>query len=228
MKEDNAALASDERAYAAYAFFQLLPRVSDPGKRLDLLDKFVKAYPGEADKNARQIDYAYFIAYKMENKADKAVEYGEKTLAVDPDNLVVRNLLAYDYATGRTNADKAVEYAKKALELAGQMKKPEGLSDAQFQQERDNQSGMAHLSLGYVNFTRSAKTKKLQSAIEELKTAAGLLAANPELQGQALYYLGYAYESGYPANHRGLSKLSPRRRVFRVPGKRKPPISSPR
>jgi hypothetical protein len=61
---------------------------------------------------------------------------------------------------------------------------------------------MAHLSLGYVNFTRSAKTKKLQPAIEELKTAAALLAANPELQGQALYYLGYAYESGYPANHR--------------------------
>jgi len=202
MQQDNAGLASDEHAYAVYAFFQLLPRVSDPGKRLDLLDKFLKAYPDEADKNAKQIDYDYFVAYKMGNKADKAVEYGEKTLAIDPDNLVVRNLLAYDYATGRTNPDKAVEYAKKALELAGQMKKPEGVTDAQFQQERDNQSGMAHLSLGYVNFTRSAKTKKLQPAIEELKTAAALLAANPELQGQALYYLGYAYESGYPANHR--------------------------
>ena len=31
----------------------------------------------------------------------------------------------------------------------------------------------------------------------------GLLEANPELQAQALYYLGYAYESGYPANHHG-------------------------
>jgi len=26
---------------------------------------------------------------------------------------------------------------------------------------------------------------------------------NPELQGQALYYLAYAYELQYPANHRG-------------------------
>ena len=203
MQQDDAALASDERAYAEYAFFQLLPRVSDPNKRIEFLDKFAKGYPEDADKNAGQINYGYFIAYKMENKADKAAEYGEKTVAADPNNLVARNLLAYDYAVGRTNPDKAVEYAKKAVELAGQMKKPEGLSDAQFQQERDGQLGMAHLSLGYVNFTRSAKSKKLQPAIDELKTAADLLAANPELQGQALYYLGYAYESGYPANHRG-------------------------
>jgi hypothetical protein len=64
---------------------------------------------------------------------------------------------------------------------------------------------MAHLSLGYVSFTRAAtsKSKKLGPAIEELKTAADLLGANPELQAQALYYLAYAYESGYPANHHG-------------------------
>jgi len=36
--------------------------------------------------------------------------------------------------------------------------------------------------------------------------AADLLGANPELQGQALYYLAYAYESGYPANHRGAAE----------------------
>jgi hypothetical protein len=84
------------------------------------------------------------------------------------------------------------------------MKKPEGLSEAQFKQEQDNQLGMAHLSLGYVTFTRAvaAKSKKLQPAIDELKTAGDLLAANPELQGQALYYLGYAYESGAPVNHK--------------------------
>ena len=39
-------------------------------------------------------------------------------------------------------------------------------------------------------------------AIEELKTAVDLLANNPELQGQALYYLAYAYESGSPVNHK--------------------------
>ncbi|MGO8735932.1 MAG: tetratricopeptide repeat protein [Terriglobia bacterium] len=207
--EEDAALAKDELAYVVYAFLQLVPREADPNKRIEQLDRFAKTFPDDAAKNAAQINYVYFIAYKMANKPDKAVEYGEKTIVADPNNLVAYNLLGYDYALGRTNPEKGAEYAKKAIGLAQQMKKPEGLSDAQFKQEQDNQLGMAHLSLGYVAFTRAvtSKTKKmLQPAIDELKVAADLLGANPELQGQALYYLAYAYESGYPANHRGAAE----------------------
>jgi tetratricopeptide (TPR) repeat protein len=203
--EEDAAQAKDELAYVVYACLQLVPRVTDPNKRIERLDEFAKTFPDDAAKNVGQVDYDYFIAYKMANKPDKAMEYGEKTIAADPNNLVAHNLMAYDYAIGRTNPDKATDYAKKAIELAQQMKKPEGVSDADFKQQQDNQLGMAHLSLGYVDFTRAAtsRSKKLGPAIEELKTAADLLGANPELQGQALYYLAYAYESGYPANHHG-------------------------
>jgi tetratricopeptide (TPR) repeat protein len=187
-----------------YAFLQLVPRVTDPAKRIAQLDGFAKAFPDDAAKNAAQINFDYFTAYRMSNQADKAIEYGEKTVAADPNNLDAYNFLAYAYAIGRTNPDKAADYAKKSIELAQQLKKPEGLSDDQFKQAQNNELGMAHLSLGYLNFTRAAgsKSKKLGPAIEELKTAADLLAANPELQAQALYYLAYAYESGYPANHR--------------------------
>jgi tetratricopeptide (TPR) repeat protein len=202
--EDNAAQAQDELAYVVYAFIQLVPRVSDPNKRIEQLDRFVKTFPEDAAKNAGQINFVYFIAYKMANKPDKAIEYGEKTVATDPNNLVVRNLLAYDYAMGQTNPDKAADYAKKAMELAQQMKKPEGLADAQFKADQDNQLGMAHLSLGYVTFTlaAAAKSKKMEPTIDELKTAADLLAANPQLQAQALFLLGNAYEYGAPANHK--------------------------
>jgi tetratricopeptide (TPR) repeat protein len=219
--EDNAAQAKDELAYIVYAFLQLLPRESDPNKRLDHLDAFVKAFPDDVEKNAAQIDFDYFVAAKMANKPDKAMEYGEKTIAVDPNNLVVRNLMAYDYAISGTNPDKAADYAKKAIDLVPQMKKPEGVADAQFKADQDNQLGMAHLSLGYALFTREAKTKKLGPAIDELKTAADLLAANPQLQGQALYYLGYAYESGAPVNHKAaieaLSKASSLQSTWKAP-----------
>ena len=222
--EENAAQAKDELAYVVYAFLQLVPRVSDPNKRIERLDSFAKTFPEEVQKNAAQINFDYFLAYSnMANKPDKVMEYGEKTIAADPNNLVAHNLLAYDYAVGRTNPDKAVDYAKKAIDLAQQMKKPEGLSDVQFKQEQDNQLGMAHLSLGYATFTRlvAAKSKKLQPAIDELKTAADLLGANPELQGQALYYLGYAYESGAPVNHKAaieaLSKAAGLQCSWRAP-----------
>ena len=85
--EDNAALAKDELAYVVYAFMQLIPRVTDPAKRIEQLDRFSKTFPDDADKNAAQINYNYFSAYRMANKPDKAIEYGEKTVAADPNNL---------------------------------------------------------------------------------------------------------------------------------------------
>jgi len=203
--EESASQAKDELAYVVYAYLQLIPRVTDPNKRIEQLDQFVKAYPDDAAKNAGQVNSDYFTAYRMANKPDKAIEYGEKTVAADPNNLDAYSFLAYAYAIGRTNPDKAVEYSKKSIELAQALKKPDPLTDAQFKQAQDNVLGMAHLSMGYVSFTRAAtsRSKKLGPAVEELKTAADLLGANPELQAQALYYLAYAYESGYPANHHG-------------------------
>jgi TPR repeat protein len=222
--EETAAQAKDELAYVVYAFFQLIPRVSDLNKRIEHLDSFAKTFPEAAEKNAAQMNVDYFLAYSnIPNKLDKVMEYGEKTIATDPNNLMAYNLLAYNYAIGRTNPDKAADYAKKAIELGQQMKKPEGVSDAQFKQEQDNQLGMAHLSLGFVTFMRAgaAKVKKLGPAIDELKTAADLLGANPELQGQALYYLAYAYESGAPVNHKAaieaLSKAASLQSSWKAP-----------
>jgi tetratricopeptide (TPR) repeat protein len=207
-QEDNAALAKDELAVVVWAFLQLAPRVSDPTKQVAVLDQFTKTFPEDAAKSAAQINFDYFNAYKTANNADKAVEYGEKSLAADPNNLSVCNYLAFYYSIGHPNPEKASDYGQKAVTLAQQMKKPEGWSDAQFKQEQDFELGMAHLSLGYVAFMRavSGKSKKLGPAIDELKAAADLLGGSPELQARALYYLGYAYESGYPANHRGAAE----------------------
>jgi len=202
--QDLAAQGDDERAYVAYAFFQLIPRVTDVNKRIEGLDKFVKAFPDAPEKNAAQINSAYFNAYFMANNLDKAIEYGEKTVASDPQNVDTMNGLAYIYAVVKqSNLDKASEYAQKALGNAQGMKKPEGVSDADFKSAQDNALGMAHLTLGYVQFVKAGKTRKVAPAIQELKSAADLLGANPELQGQALFYLGSAYEYEYPANHPG-------------------------
>ena len=205
LQKESADLAKDSRAYAVYAFFQLLPRVTDPAKRIQTMDNFVKAYP-EAEKDyAGQLNNAYFNAYREQNQLDKALEYGEKAVAADPNNLVVFNTIAFIYAFGKAPAqlEKATDDAQKALTLAENMKKPDGIDDATFKKEQTNQIGMAHLTLGYAAFMRAQKTKKLQPAIDELKAASDNLDGNPALEGQALYYLAYAYELGFPANHRG-------------------------
>jgi hypothetical protein len=202
-QQEAAKAANDDRAYAVYAFFQLLPRLTDASKRLGFLDQFGKAYPDAEGKYASQIDNAYFQAYQMSGNVDKMVEYGEKSIAADPNNPPVYNTLAYVYAVvKRSDLDKASDYANKALNLVENMKKPEGVSDEDFKKEQNNQLGMAHLTLGYIEFLKAAKNRRLAPAIKQLREAEGLLDANPELLGQALYYLGNAYEFEYPANHR--------------------------
>jgi tetratricopeptide (TPR) repeat protein len=196
--------AKEWRAYMEYAFFQLLQRVPDGNKRVQLLDSFAQAYPNSP--NAGQIAFNYYMAYKMLNDTAKAEEYGEKAIAADPNNISTLNVLADDYATSQTKLDTAEEYAKKALELAGQMKKPEGMTDEQFKAEQDNQLGYAHLTLGYILFQRESKTRKVAPAIDEFKTAVDLLSANPALQGRALFYEGYAYEVLSPPNHHAASE----------------------
>jgi tetratricopeptide (TPR) repeat protein len=200
MQEEAAGSAKDDRAFMEYAFFQLLPRVADANKRVQYLDAFAQAYPDTT--NAGQLNFQYFVSYAMLNNMAKADEYGEKAVAADPSNVVALNLLADSYATRQTNIDKATTYAKKALDQATSMKKPEGLSDDQFKAEQSNALGLAHLTLGYAAFQRASKTRKVGPAIQDLKTAADLLKANPEYQGKALYMLGSAYEFEYPPNHR--------------------------
>jgi len=201
--EETAAQAKDWRAYMEYAFFQFLQREPDGNKRAQWLDRFVQAYP--ESPNAAQINFNYFLAYKLANNPAKLDEYGEKAVAADPENVGTLNLVADDYATRQANPnlDKAETYAKKALDLAPAMKKPEGLTDEQFKANQDSQLGFAHFTLANVALQRGIKTKKLAPAIQEYKTAIDLLSSNPELQGRALYFLGWAYEAGSPVNHKG-------------------------
>lgn len=200
MQEDAAASAKNDRAFMEYAFFQLLPRVTDANKRVQYLDGFAQAYPDTT--NAGQMNFQYFVAYAMLNNIAKADGYGEKAATADPPNIVALNLVADSYATRQMNLDKAATYARKALDLATSMKKPEGESDEQFKTEQNNALGIAHLTLGYVAFQRASKTKKVGPAIQDLTSAAELLKVNPEFQGKALYLLGNAYEFEYPPNHR--------------------------
>ena len=204
IQKESQELAKDSHDYAVWAFFQLLPRVTDPAKQIQVLDAFLKAYPDVEKDNAAQVNTAYFQAYQMQGNLDKTVEYGDKVIAADPNNVVVLNTMGLIYAfyLPHPSPDKAAGYAQKALTAAQGLKKPEGVDDAAFKKEQDNQLGIAHLTLGYAALMRARKDHEVGAgSIDELKTASNLLEGNPALQGQALYYLAFAYEKQYPANH---------------------------
>jgi tetratricopeptide (TPR) repeat protein len=215
-QQESGELAKQHRGFMEYAFFQLLPRTTDPKKRLEYLDAFAKAYPDTP--NVSQLNFQYFMAYEMAGDAAKADEYGEKAIAADPNNIEALNLVAYDYSMGRrTNPEKAAVYAKKVVTLVPSVKKPDGVSDEQFKAQQNGQLGMAHLVLGYANLLKAGKTHRAGPAVTDLKAASELLSANPQLQGQAYYFLGYAYEENYPANHRAAADALTRSAALNSP-----------
>jgi tetratricopeptide (TPR) repeat protein len=194
------AQASEQRAYVEYAFFQILQHEPDGNKRVQWLDQFVQAFPDSP--NQAQINFNYFIAYKLTNNAEKLNEYGEKAVASDPENVFTLNVVADDYATRQANLEKAEEYAKKALELAPNMQKTAGMTDEQFKAQQDRQLGLAHFTLGLVELERGAQKHQVAGSIDEFQSAGDLLEGNPQLQGRAFYYLGYANEVIYPPRHK--------------------------
>jgi hypothetical protein len=131
------------------------------------------------------------------------VEYGDKVIATDPNNVAVLNTMGLINAfyLPHPSTEKAAGYSQKALSAAQGLKKPEGVDDAAFKKEQDGQVGMASLVVGYAALMKAQKTTKLAPIIADLKNASDLLEGNPMLQGQALYYLAFAYEKQYPANH---------------------------
>ena len=203
MQKDAQELGKDSHDYAVWAFFQIEPRVTDPAKTIAILDAFLKAFPDVEQSNAAALNAAYFQAYQRQGKLDQAVEYGDKAIAADPNNVAVLNTMAMIYAIYLPNPspDKAVDYAQKALTATQGLKKPEGVDDAAFKKEQDSQEGLAHMTLGYAALMKAQKTTKFAPIFEELQKAGTLLEGNPALEGQALYYLAFAYERQVPANH---------------------------
>jgi len=191
--------AKDDRAYMEYAFFQLLGRVPDANKRIQYLDAFSKEYADSP--NLGGIYAQYVVAYGALNDGAKADEYAEKAVSASPNDVSTLNLVADNYATRQVHLDKAEAEAKKAVELATAMKKPDGVSDADFQNQQNLQLAAAHLTLGFVAFQHGSASHKMTGAIQELKTASELGKADPALQARALFYMGYAYEEQAPPNH---------------------------
>lgn len=195
--------AQSDTSYMVYAFFRFLPAVTDPSQQIKYMDQFAQAYPDAAKERAGLLNYRYAVAYTQSNQPDKADEYAEKAIASDPNNVEALNLISYDYALRRrTNQAKAEEYARKVLTLVPAMKKPDGVTDEAFKAQQDLQQGMAHLTVGYLELEKTGASHRTAGAIKELQQAAQLLSANPELQGEAYYFLGYSYEALYPPKHR--------------------------
>jgi tetratricopeptide (TPR) repeat protein len=181
---------TDRKEELAYRSFQAVSP-EDPKKRIDLGETFLKKYP--ASQYRPWVYSALVASYLETNQIQKMEEAGEQDLALNPKDVQVLAMLGQTIPrtiTANTpepekRLDKAEQYATRAIEGTLAMKKPEGVTDEEFEKAKNQTLAIAHSGLGLVNFHRG----KYPEAIAELEQSVKLA---PRADPVNYYVLGVA------------------------------------
>jgi len=163
-------------------------------KVLEHADKLPAELPA-ADNPTKALVYTYgMAAAQATNNAAKTVDYGEKVLSVDPNNLQAQVFVATTIPQGmpqdKAANDKALDLATKALDGVQQyfsQPKPAQMTDAQWKQARVEYDDQLHSARGLIYFNRMDYVKSIDEYQAVIK--------NTPKDGVAHFYLGYAYRS---------------------------------
>ena len=178
--------AHDSILYVQQLIFNGAYRTPDVGKRAALLTRFAQMFP-----DSPYADQALGVAaasYQQTQNTPKMLEVANGLLAKDPSNLGMLLLLSDYYSEKGEQLDKAEAYAKKAVSVLETAKKPDGLTDEQWQQQSALQKGLALSAMGQV----SIQKKNNAQAVDNLKAAAPLLKPNANSYARNQYRLGFA------------------------------------
>ena len=140
------AVPQEKPAYtrAEYDAYNVAANEKNPQQRLKLLDEFVAKYP-----NSSLLVYAYQVYYTTYNElknypktveyADRLLSFGDKLDVVTRFQALYLRTLAFNFAfsdkdpSAKEQATHAREAAFQGLKVLEELKKPEGVTDEQFE-----------------------------------------------------------------------------------------------
>jgi tetratricopeptide (TPR) repeat protein len=178
----------------AYKMFQDAPS-SDLNKKIELGEALLQKYPQSRYRSPVYAALAY--AYVQIGQVQKMQEYGEKEIALAPNDVSTLALLGQTlprslHANTPDAAQvlaKAEQYSKQAIEIAPTLPKPANLSDEAFAAAKNQALAMAHSGLGLVYVRRG----KYAEAIPELEQAVKI---DPSPDPVNYYLLGLSNKQG--------------------------------
>ncbi len=157
-----------------YNAYQAAFNEKDPHKKILLADAFLAKYP---DTDFKDLAYLQELAaYQQLGDGPKAIDAGEKALAINPDNLDALRYVSFalpfvfkptdpDAASKLTRAENE---SKHGLDLLQKAQKPANVTDEQFNQAIKGLRSVFNGTVGFVALQR----KDYAGAITSLKTAA--------------------------------------------------------
>jgi len=187
IKTDKLVSLRDNQDYVEEALLSGAYNAKDPGRRAEYFVRFAKMYPDTPE--AEQALTVAASSYSQAQNRAKMHEVANSVLAKNPENIDLLLLLADDYSQVGEQLDKAETYAKKAISVADAAKKPDNISDEEWQKKISVQKGWALSSLGQVDLQKKLNAQ----AVDSLSKAAPLLKSNAGLYGRNQYRLGFAY-----------------------------------
>lgn len=180
---NNAQAREDEASNHEYlegAGYNAIAAETDGKKRMGYIEQYNAAFPESRYRD--QVNQYAMISLQQMNDRAGLIAFGEKALAADPDNVATLLLLAETMAEDAKTRAKALQYARKAV--AG-TKGDEGSDNKQ----KALLAASAHSVLGFVLVMQGS----YESAIPELKAAAGPLKEQDAAESRVVYCLGYSY-----------------------------------
>jgi len=199
----DAAGAKQQYTMAEYNAYQAAQAERNPTQQIKLLDDFVSKYP-----NSALLVYVYplyYNAYSQLKNWPKVMEYADKLLALNgadpPTRYSAYFARAFAYtntpqpkgepdATAKDQAAKACESAKAGLKTLNELKKPDAMSEDDFNKQKQQPTTV----FNYTAATCSMVQKDYQTAIDAYKA---MLALNAD-DAITTFKLGQAYMAMNP------------------------------
>jgi tetratricopeptide (TPR) repeat protein len=196
----DAGAGKQQYTMAEYNAYQAAAAEKNPTQQIKLLDDFVSKYPSSA--LLIYIYPLYYNAYSQLKNWPKVIEYADKLLAlgekVEPP---IRYQAYYARAFAYSNfpppsqdvkdqAPKACEAAKAGLKTLNELKKPDNMSEDDFNKQKQQPTILFNYTLAQCSMIQ----KDYQTAIDSYKA---VLAKNPD-DAITSYKIGQAYMAMNP------------------------------
>ena len=170
--------------YSEYAIDAAALQATDPGKKLDLIQALYERNP--QSQYLAQLMPAAAQALNQLNDPDRSIAFSEKVIAKDPNNDDMLLIAVAAYSQKGKEPDKVISYSAKLAEVISSKPKPEGVSDADWDNRKKFITGLAHYFSGRTYYAQ----KKWASAEKELMAALPNVESNAALKPEVLFDLG--------------------------------------
>ncbi len=171
--------------YTEYSLYAAVLQSPDPQKRIMLAEALEKRNPDS--QYFDQVAEQWFVALLQAQRGEEAVALADRMIAKGKGS-VEMVLAAAGSALGKKQFDGAIELSNKALEKNAAAPKPEGVSDADWQNRKSMLAGRAKWIIGLAYAGQS----KWALADKTLREAVPAVQSDKDMLAEALFNLGVA------------------------------------